>query len=131
MNLVNLEDLTIGQAREIAAFFNGTNGGHPPQPLGAHLIGKQVIVRTYSAGVHFGTLRARSGTEVHLTAARRIWSWNKAFTLSKIAADGLDVASSKLSVFVSEIILTEAIEIIPVAEAVKVQLSTAPAHQPE
>lgn len=34
------------------------------------MIGKFVIVRTYSAGVHAGTLAAHAGTEVQLTGAR-------------------------------------------------------------
>ena len=36
-----------------------------------HMIGKQVIVRTYSAGVHFGRLVERDGKEVVLNDARR------------------------------------------------------------
>lgn len=39
------------------------------------MIGKEVIVRTYSAGVHFGTLESRNGKEVVLKDARRIWDW--------------------------------------------------------
>lgn len=131
---IDLDDLTIGQAKELANRFASAamKGAHEASSdIGADLIGRQVIVRTYSAGVHFGTLKARNGTEVLLHASRRIWYWNKAFTLSKIAADGLDLPTSKLSVFVSEILLTEAIEVIAVSDATKVQLSTAPAHQPE
>ena len=32
-----------------------------------------VIVRTYSAGVHYGRLVSRNGKEVVLSGARRIW----------------------------------------------------------
>ena len=126
---LDINDLTIGQARELTTLLGASTA--PAQAIDAHLIGKAVIVRTYSAGVHFGTLAARNGTEVRLTATRRIWYWNKAFTLSKIAADGLDASSSKLSVFVPEIILTEAIEVIPVTPAANKNLLEAPAHKPE
>jgi hypothetical protein len=129
---MTIDDLTIGQARELAALFPAAGDSHGGKhSLDSCFIGASVIVRTYSAGVHFGTLKARNGTEVLLHATRRIWYWNKAFTLSKIAADGLDAASSKLSVFVPNLLLTEAIEIIHVSEKAKEQLLTAPSHTPE
>lgn len=74
---------------------------------------KPVIVRTYSAGVHFGYLKHRDGKEVELTKSRRIWRWYGANTLSEIATNGLNVIQSRVSVPVDSIILTEAIEIIP------------------
>jgi hypothetical protein len=80
--------------------------------------GKPVIVRTYSAGVHFGYLAKREGKEVHLTDSRRIWYWKGANTLSEIALRGIG-AGSKIADRVS-IVLTEAIEIIDCSkEAVK------------
>lgn len=78
------------------------------------MIGKEVIVRTYSAGVHVGTLVSREGKEVVLSNARRIWYWKGAFTLNAIATSGLDRKNSRISVQVPEILLTETIEIIPV-----------------
>ena len=39
------------------------------------LIGKRVLVRTYSAGVHIGTLVKRDGMECRLTNAVRLWKW--------------------------------------------------------
>lgn len=72
---------------------------------------KPVIVRTYSAGVHFGYLVSREGKEVALERSRRIWSWHGANSLSEIAAIGLDSKKSRVGVPVS-IVLTEAIEII-------------------
>ena len=77
--------------------------------------GSFVLIRTYSAGVHFGTLVERNGKEVHLSNARRLWSWSGALSLSEIAMKGIDLKNSKVSVPVDEIILTEAIEIIPVS----------------
>lgn len=74
--------------------------------------GDFVLIRTYSAGVHFGTLVERNGQEVHLKEARRLWSWNGALSLSEIALTGINIKESKISVPVDEIILTQAIEII-------------------
>jgi len=72
---------------------------------------KPVIVRTYSAGVHFGYLVSRDGREVVLERSRRIWRWYGANTLSEIATSGLNTARSRVAAPVS-ITLTEAIEII-------------------
>lgn len=77
------------------------------------MIGKYVVVRTYSAGVHVGTLAAHAGTEVTLSGARRIWYWKGANTLHEIALRGVDKKASKVSEPVESITLTEAIEIIP------------------
>lgn len=72
---------------------------------------KPVIVRTYSAGVHFGYLKRRDGKEVDLERSRRIWRWYEANSCSGLATQGLDVARSTVAEPVS-ITLTEAIEII-------------------
>jgi hypothetical protein len=72
------------------------------------------IIRTYSAGVHFGVVKSREGKEVVLTDARRIWYWDGAASLSQMAVDGVKKPENcKFSVPVPQIILTEAIEIIP------------------
>jgi hypothetical protein len=78
--------------------------------------GKFVLIRTFSAGVHFGTLIERNGKEVRLKDARRLWSWSGALSLSEIAMKGIKITGSKISVPVDEIILTEAIEIIQVSQ---------------
>jgi hypothetical protein len=97
--------------------------------LDAHLVGTPVIVRTYSAGVHFGIHDGRQGPEIRLKDARRIWYWNDRFTLSALAQEGVG-ASSKLSVALPEIVLTECIEVIPCAEKAAEQIGGFAAHNP-
>lgn len=76
-----------------------------------------VIVRTYSAGVHFGLIANRDGREVTLTQSRRIWYWSGAASLSQLAMDGVaHPERCKFSVTVPSITLLEAIEIIPCTE---------------
>ncbi len=75
-----------------------------------------VVVRTYSAGVHFGYLDTQEGTEVVLKDARRIWNWSGANTLNEVATAGV-AAGSKISVAVPSIKLTEAIEVIETTAA--------------
>ena len=71
-----------------------------------------VLIRTYSAGVHYGTLRKRRGKEVELSNARRIWSWEGALSLTEIAVRG--ITGGRVSCMVPSITLLEAIEIIAI-----------------
>lgn len=78
---------------------------------------KYCIIRTYSAGVHAGYVKERNGKEVVLVNARRLWRWAGAFTLSELAFKGVSKPDEcKFSIEIPEIILTEAIEIIPCTE---------------
>jgi len=85
---------------------------------------KPVIVRTYSAGVHYGILQSREGKEVTLTNARRIWSWQGRNTLHEIALNGIG-KGSRVSEQVPSILLTEAIEISECSETADANLRTA------
>ena len=54
---------------------------------------EKVIIRTYSAGVHFGTLvgepKSKDGYyEVTLENTRRIWKWSGANSLSELGTIG-------------------------------------------
>ena len=78
------------------------------------MIGKTCIVRTYSAGVFLGEITAREGKEVTLSNARRIWQWDGAATLSQLAMEGTSKPEKcKFPMEVTEVFLTEVIEIIP------------------
>lgn len=83
-----------------------------------------VIVRTYSAGVHFGYVVKRQGKEITLTKSRRIWQWAGAWTLSEIATAGLDINKSRVAAPV-DITLTEAIEIIACTPAAVASIEAA------
>lgn len=78
--------------------------------------GKFVVVRTINAGVHFGTIEEfldKDYKVIRLSNACRLWSWSGALSLSEVAMKGVQISNSKISVPVDEIILTQAIEIIP------------------
>ena len=114
---MNIEDLTIKQARELAAMFNGTVAhGHAPNPM----IGRHVIARTFTAGVHIGTVVSQHGEEAYvLKDARRLWKWEGAFTLSEVATSGINPKGSRMAVAVPEILLTNVNEMIPTTEAAR------------
>ena len=85
------------------------------------MIDKYVIVRTYTAGVVDGIFVSRSGQEVTLRDARRIWYWSGAASLSQLAMEGTkDPGGCKFPCAVDKILLLQAIEILnttPEAEA--------------
>jgi len=104
---------TIEIVSKIAQLLAGEQQASPSPLEPDNRVGKKVLVRTYSAGVHFGTLKSRDGEEVTLENARRIWSWKGANTLNEIANRGVDQSESNVSEPVSEIDLANAIEVIP------------------
>lgn len=121
---VNINEITIGQAKELAAIV-GASAPALSQPnssgISAHFIGKKAIIRTYSAGVWFGTVADKDGNEVVITDARRLWYWKaaKSISLSAVANFGVDQKDSKITAPVASVWL-EAIEIIPATdEAIK------------
>ena len=95
-------------------------------------IGKKAIVRTYSAGVWFGTIKEKVGNEVVMTKARRMWKWRAAggICLSSCAMDGIDASRSKISLAVDSVWL-EAIEIIPCAKGAIKTIEDAPHATPQ
>ena len=81
------------------------------------MIGKKVIVRGESSGVFFGTLVEKNGSEVELKDCRRLWYWDGAATISQLAVDGTQRRNEcKFTVSVNNIIILDAIEIIPCTE---------------
>lgn len=85
------------------------------------------IVRTHSAGVFAGYLESRSGREVILTQARRLWYWEGAASLSQLSVEGVGKPDRcKFPVKVPRVILLEAIEILPVSEKAKASIDGVP-----
>ena len=89
-------------------------------------IGQEVIIRTYSAGVWFGRLKEKSGNEVILTEARRMWRWwaKESISLSGVALHGINQEKSRIAGAVESVWL-QAIEIIPVSGKVAESIHTA------
>lgn len=120
---MNIDDLTIREGKQLAAMFYQAR----MEPSGmvrlaatantvglSAMIGKKVIIRTYSAGVHFGTLAEKSGTEVILHNVRRLWRWfaKKGVCTHGVAEFGIVPEKSKICSVIPELWL-DAIEIIP------------------
>ena len=79
--------------------------------------GKRQIVRTYSAGVFFGVVESRKGTEAVLRDARRLWYWKGAASLSELAIQGVKYPDDcKFPDPVDKVELTQVIEILDVTD---------------
>lgn len=79
-----------------------------------------VMIRTYSAGVHYGYLSKKestlAGIEVTLKQARRCWYWSGASSLSQLSMEGTSNPDKcKFPCKVDSIDLV-AIEIIPMKQ---------------
>lgn len=92
-----------------------------------YAISKEVIIRTYSAGVWFGVLKQKAGNEVILTKARRMYKWwaKESISLSGVARHGIKQEDSKICGELDSVWL-EAIEIIPVTGNAAESIRTAP-----
>ena len=114
---MNIDDLTIKQARELASMFpQNSAAAYTPNPM----IGRHVIARTFTAGVHIGTVVGQHGEETYiLKDARRLWKWEGAFTLSEVATAGVLTKGSRIAIAVPEILLTNVTELIPTTEAAR------------
>lgn len=110
---MNIDELTVKEIKQIASLANGLCGSKETTTGLNSMIGEKVIIRTYSAGVHFGTLLEKSGTEVILGNSRRLWYWKakKSISLSAVAVHGV-TSESKITPAVDKQWL-DAIEIIP------------------
>jgi len=81
---------------------------------------KYVICRTYSAGVFAGYLEKRTGKEVILREARRLWYWEGAASLSQLAVEGVkNPDKCKFPVAVDKVELMEAVEITDCTQEAK------------
>lgn len=76
------------------------------------------IVRCDCAGVFFGKIKERSGSEVTMTEVRKLWSWDGACAVEQLAQDGTkEPGSCRFTVAVPEMTVLGAIQIIPCADA--------------
>lgn len=115
---MNINDLTIGQAKELAAMFGASApvAAQQPHPM----VGAYVIARCYSAGVHAGEVVSVDGENVILKDSRRMWSWKAkdGIALSGVAQHGLK-DGGKVDSINPTIYLTGVCELIPVSAGVK------------
>lgn len=80
-------------------------------------IGKKCIIRCDRSGVFFGTLESLEGQQAKISNVRNIWYWDGAASVMQLAVEGVkNPKGCKFTVTVSEIIVTDAIQIVPCTE---------------
>ena len=89
-----------------------------------NFINKKVLVRSYDAGVYFGTLTEVEGNVVRLEDVRNIWKWEGASCLSQIANDG--IRGGQVSPAVQSMVLMRVCQIFPLSEKAIANLETQP-----
>jgi len=110
----DIDNFTLGQLKQIAALVN-SQIAQPTQSAAPHpFVGKYVIARGYSAGVHAGVVVSVDGENVILADSRRLWSWKAkdGVALSGVAQNGLK-SEGKVDTLNPEIALTGVCELIP------------------
>ena len=79
---------------------------------------QRYIIRGDRSGVFFGEVAELGGHEVLIRNCRRLWYWSGAASLSQLAKEGVKHPNScKFTVTVDEMILLDAIELIPCTDA--------------
>ncbi len=90
------------------------------------MIGKYVIVRSNLAGVFFGILDSKKGTEITLSKARKFYYFSGANTVEDLATQGaLNVNNCKLTTEV-DVVIDKFEQIIPCTEEAINQIKTIP-----
>lgn len=75
------------------------------------------IVRADRAGVFFGEVVERNGSEVKMRNVRKVWYWDGAAAVEQLAVYGTSKPTlCKITVEVSEMEITGVIQIIPCTE---------------
>ena len=78
---------------------------------------KYYIIRGDRSGVFFGQIADRNGQEVKLRNVRKLWYWDGACAVEQLAVDGVTNPSScKFTVVVPEMVVTDAIQILPCSD---------------
>ena len=118
---MNIEDLTLGQIREIQGLFGGV-----VEPTSHPLLSEVVLVRDNGAGVHVGTLAEidTASGRIVLNDARKVWYWEGAASVHGIAARGLCQYKSKVAPTVARVESFDAVEVVAMtSEAVESVMS--------
>jgi len=92
--------------------------------------GEYVIVRTENAGVFAGYLDEKTGNEVTMREARRLWYWGGAASLSQLAVDGTSKPENcKFPVALPKDTILGVIEVIPCTAKAKKSIVEVPIWQ--
>lgn len=119
---MNIDNLTFGELKQIAAMFQVSMTSVVPAEKTAHpFVGQYVIARCYAAGVHAGEVLSVDGENVILKDSKRLWSWKAedGIALSGVAQHGITKEKCKIDTQNPMIYLTGVCELIPCTKKAK------------
>jgi hypothetical protein len=108
---MNIEDLTLREAKELAALFSES----PKSNMLQKYVGKYVIVRSHNEGINAGYVKEIDETGVVLSEARRIWyhkpadksaAWYEGVSLYGLSSDSKVSVAVDMKVIVEDYSLT-------------------------
>lgn len=111
---MNIDELTIKEARELVELFGGLTK-RAPSSFAGDLIGKYVLVRSINEGINAGYLLDLSADHVTITEARRIWyhkpldksmSWYEGVAVSGLSDDSSISVATPTKVIVEDYSIT-------------------------
>ena len=103
--MINLDELTLGQIKQIQSLFGTTPIQSNPTQYD-HFVGKPVLVRHNLNGVNCGVLVAPAEEGFYLNSGRKFWRWqaDKGVSLESFAkaprSDGTRASHVQQSVFI-------------------------------
>ena len=78
---------------------------------------KYYIIRGDRSGVFFGQIAGWNGQEMALRNVRKLWWWDGACAVEQLAVDGVtNPRGCKFTVVVPEMVITDAIQLIPCSD---------------
>ena len=87
------------------------------------VIGKYCVIRCDRAGVFAGTVEEMDGQTVRVKNVRKLWRWYGATETLQIAKEGVKRPNDcRFTVAVDELLLTDAIEVIPATEEARTSI---------
>lgn len=126
----DINDLTIGQAKQLSAMFGGNKETSQPDLL-AGFIGKKVLIRDHKAGLFMTTLTAIRGKEWTGSKSRKIHYWEKAGAIEGIAETGIDIGKSRITVSTPNSNGKELIQLCPVSDEIYLEIMEATPWNPK
>ncbi len=116
---MNINELNIGQAKEIAAMFAGQTN-EKNNGVSTSMVGKYVIVRSRNEGLNAGYVEAADNTGVILKDAKRLWyhkpavkteSWYEGVANHGLSKDSKVSGAVVRKVIIEDYSMTECTEI--------------------
>lgn len=132
---MDIDTLTIGQAKEIAKLLNGTLQQGTSKQEKEHgknpAIGQYCIVRCNLAGVHAGIVDEANSEFTVLVNSGRMWYWKSKFTLSEAANTGIE-DGSKIAAPLDQLIIPtrDIAEYIPTSAKARKTIEGAKIYEP-